>query len=105
MKSYNITDLGFSVECSSTGRSNSYSLTKFIFHFIDQNSTSFLQPVDININANNLYTLDVFVYIFLTLIVTLMAFTFFMIMSFCFVKNKKIPFYAWETESEAEELQ
>lgn len=59
-------------------------------------------PVDININANNLFSLDVAVYFFLTFLGILIAVSVFMMFAFCCLKEKKIAFYAWEIEQEGE---
>lgn len=93
-----LSTLGFQVRCDSTGQSYSYSLTKGNFYFVDSTGSLNALPVNININANNLFKLDVAVYFFLSLLGITIMVSVFLATTFCCLKDKRVPFYAWENE-------
>ena len=101
---FDASDFGLTVECSSSGRSNSYSLTKNLFHIIDPHGALFTQQVDISINANELFNLDIAMYFFLSLLSILIGVTVFFMVAYTLIGHKRIPFYEWEDNKEIEEL-
>jgi hypothetical protein len=92
------------VLCESAGLAYSYSLTKRNFYFVDASANIVILPVDININANDLFSLDIAVYFFLSFLGVIIILTVFLMVAYSCLQRKKVPFYGWEAEDEGAPL-